>query len=84
MERERLHELERRIRARYGKPTREHLQAAFRAPRKRARLKPTLHVWKVSCPNNKHLGTLVTSPIRPTFCPVCGGKSFRVIEMDHV
>jgi hypothetical protein len=42
-----------------------------------------LHVWRVLCPNNSHLTTLVTSPLRPRFCPVCGGESLGVIEMEQ-
>lgn len=81
MERERLRELERNIRKRRGYSLRQERQAAFVRPVKRARTS-LLHVWRVQCPGNTHLATLVTSPIKPGFCPVCGGKSPHVMELD--
>lgn len=56
-------------------------QAALRRPVK-GRKPSALHVWRVQCPNNRHLSTLVTSPIKPEFCPVCGRQSFLVKELE--
>lgn len=84
---DRLRQFENAIRARHGKPLRPHYMAAIlRSPTKkpRARRISCLHVWRVPCPNNKHLTTLVTSPIKPHFCPVCGGRSASVNEMEPV
>jgi len=68
---------------RYNGQSKEHKRAAFRQPLRKPR--PTLlHVWRVACPNNTHLTTLVTSPIAPNYCPVCGGKSPSVTEVEPV
>src|SRR5690242_19284051 len=58
-------------------------QAALRRPVK-GRKPSLLHVWRVQCPNNQHLSTLVTSPIKPKHCPVCGLESFLVEELETV
>lgn len=67
--------------ARYTGRSKPAQQAAFM--RKVRRPKPSaLHVWKVDCPGNERLTTLVTAPIKPQFCPTCGGRSPRVIEIE--
>ena len=81
MDSARLRELEKMIHKRRGYSLRSERQAAYVRPVKRARTS-LLHVWKVGCPGNAHLTTLVTSPIKPSYCPVCGEKSPGVIEVD--
>jgi len=39
-----------------------------------------LQRWLVQCPNNDLLTTVVVSPMKPNFCPVCGGRSPKVME----
>ena len=78
MDSARLRELEASIRKRSAVPLREQIKIA-RLQRKPAP-KSVLRVWQVECPTNKHLTTLVTSPIQPNYCPVCGELTSKITE----